>query len=247
MLWRAAGLFILLFWSVMTGLVIRDAYFPAESRFATVPPAWVLEQFLAAPSATGGTLHILRDGEKLGHASFSARRQEAATPGGRASFAVLLNGTLRAPLGGEQLMETGFRMTAELEDAGNWKSLQARVSIPDAETEARIDWRGAARLPEVEVRRAGQVVMDSAGLAALLPMAGGLSPMAAKGGPPPQVTAREGMLTLAGRSRRCYVITAGAGPGWQAMLYFTELGEIARVDLPGGWQMIEPMMHALEK
>ncbi len=245
MFWRVVSLGVLLFWSVMTGLVIRDAYFPAESRFAEVPPAWVLEKFLTAPAISGGTLHILRGEEKLGHASFSVRQQEAA--GQEPSFAVLVNGTVKVPAGA-QVLEAGFRLTAELEKAEQWKSLQARIHLPEAETEAKIDWQGSAKLPEVEVKKGNQVVLDSAGLAALLPMAGRLStlPMPAPGARP-AITAREGSLTLAGRARRCYVVTAGAMAGWEANLYFTELGELARVDLPGGWQLIEPMMHALEK
>ncbi|MCA1963105.1 MAG: hypothetical protein LDL31_04075, partial [Prosthecobacter sp.] len=214
----------------MTGLLIRDAYFPAESRFASVPVEWVLDQFLTAPALSGGTLHILRDDEKLGHASFSMRRQQwDGQPDG---FAVLVNGTVKVPVG-PQKMEAGFRLMAELEKAERWKSLQVRIHLPDAETEAKIEWQGSAKLPGVEVKKGNQVVMDSTGLAALLPMAGGLSPMATPGRPPPQITAREGTLTLAGRARRCYVVVASAMAGWEVSLYFTELGELARVDLPG--------------
>ena len=245
MFWRVVSLGVFLFWLVMTGLVIRDAYFPAESRFAAVPPEWVLEKFLTAPAISGGTLHILRSDEKLGHASFTARRQESE--GQPPSFLVVVNGVVKVPVG-PQVLEAGFRLTADLEKAEQWKSLQARIHLPEAETEAKINWQGSMKLPEVEVKKGNQVVMDSAGLAALLPVAGGLAamPMPAPG-VRPLITAREGTLMLAGRARQSYVVTARAMAGWEANLYFTELGELARVDLPGGWQLIEPMMHALEK
>lgn len=245
MLWRVVSLGVFLFWSVMIWLVIRDAYFPAKSRLAALPPEWVLEKFLTAPALSGGTLHILRGEEKLGHASFSARRQESV--GQPPSFVVLVNGVVKVPVG-MQLLEAGFRLTAELEKAEQWKSLQARISLPETDTEAKLDWQGSAKLPVVEVKKGDQVVMDSAGLAALLPMTGGLEimPMPAAG-VQPLITAREGTLKLAGRARRCYVVTVEAVAGWQANLYLTELGELVRVDLPGGWQLIEPMMDALEK
>jgi hypothetical protein len=35
--------------------------------------------------------------------------------------------------------------------------------------------------------------------------------------------------------------------GYEAQLYFTEIGELARVDLPGGYRLLEPMLHGLEK
>lgn len=84
---------------------------------------------------------------------------------------MVVNGVVKVPVG-PQVLEAGFRLTADLEKAEQWKSLQARIHLPEAETEAKINWQGSMKLPEVEVKKGNQVVMDSAGLAALLPVAG---------------------------------------------------------------------------
>ena len=79
MFWRTISTLGILFWAVMTGLLIRDTYFPEESRFAEVPPKVVLDLFLNhRESAT--TLLLYRGEEKLGHSTITARKQPP-TPG----------------------------------------------------------------------------------------------------------------------------------------------------------------------
>jgi hypothetical protein len=46
MIWRVAAILAVLFWAVMSGLLVRDIYFPEASRFAVVPPRMVIELFL---------------------------------------------------------------------------------------------------------------------------------------------------------------------------------------------------------
>jgi len=58
--------------------------------------------------------------------------------------------------------------------------------------------------------------------------------------------AREGQMLLAGKRRRCYIVQLPVMPGKEVSFYFTEIGELARVELPLGYRLIEPMMHGLE-
>ena len=56
MFWRFLTAIIIVFWAVMTGLMIRDVYFPDHSRFAVVPVSMVFDLFLSEPRI----IHILR-------------------------------------------------------------------------------------------------------------------------------------------------------------------------------------------
>jgi hypothetical protein len=58
--------------------------------------------------------------------------------------------------------------------------------------------------------------------------------------------AREGRMDIAGKQRRCYIVQLPLMPSNQLKMYFSELGELARVDLPHGFRLIEPMMHGMK-
>ena len=73
MIWRTAAAFVVLFWAVMTGLLLRDVYFPDESRFAEVPPKYVFDLFLKQAEVTANTLHLYHRDQKIGHASLLTR------------------------------------------------------------------------------------------------------------------------------------------------------------------------------
>ena len=58
MIWRVAAVLVVLFWAVMSGLLVRDVYFPEASRFAAVPPRMVIDLFLRQSEVFGSTLHL---------------------------------------------------------------------------------------------------------------------------------------------------------------------------------------------
>jgi len=58
-------------------------------------------------------------------------------------------------------------------------------------------------------------------------------------------TAREGGITLAGRERRCFLVTAPLPGGQQVRMIFAETGELARIDLPQDYRLIEPLIHGM--
>ena len=54
-------------------------------------------------------------------------------------------------------------------------------------------------------------------------------------------------MDLAGKTRKCYIVTATLLGMYEVLVYFTEVGELARIELPQGYRLIEPMMHGLER
>jgi hypothetical protein len=254
MFWRFLTALIVLFWAVMTGLIIRDTYFPDHSRFAKVPVRMVFDLFLSEAAAFNNTLQLYHGQEKIGHTSFAIRNisKDEEEP----LYGLLANGSIRIE-GAAEPMNVTYAMSGEVLEAEKWQSFKLEIKAPSAQTEAHITWRIGDELPELEVRKSGQVMMNTQmaktmlnmtsnnsdappWLAQLLPT--GVLPSAAA----LQLTAREGLLDLAGKRRRCYVVTLALLKGYEMRMYFTELGELARIELPQDYRLIEPMMHGLE-
>lgn len=254
MLWRLLSAIILLFWAVMTGLVIRDTYFPDYSRFAIVPPRFVFDLFLTQAAATNNTLHFYHDREKLGHTTFAIRKKsETEDP---PTYALLATGTVQLPGEGEKTTEVNFRMNGELLDAERWQNMDLEIKVAATKTEASIAWKVGDKLPEIEVKQGNQVIMNSAMLKTMMalktPATGQFGWMsqiqagAANSNTASPLVAREGIMDLAGKQRRCYIISLKVLKLEEVRAYFTEVGELARIELPQGYRLIEPMMHGLE-
>ena len=255
--WRILSLLAVLFWAVMTGLLIRDTYFPEESRFAEVPPSTVLDLFLYHRDAPN-TLILYKDDIKLGHAMLGVRKQ--LTPPGEADlYDLQASGQIDGEAFGKAAQKLTWRLTSELDAGQNWKSLSLQLiwqpSSPDAGPNdgmvANIAWTEGSKTPVFEVRQGGQVIMDMAKATSLLE--GGSFPLlslmgATKGGlggSLAQVKAREGLMLLAGKRRKCYILHMSFMGMYEMKTLFTEAGELARVDLPQGWHLLEPMIHGL--
>jgi hypothetical protein len=62
-----------------------------------------------------------------------------------------------------------------------------------------------------------------------------------------QLRAREGLMQLAGRERKCFVLTLPLFGQHEIQMIFTEAGELARIDLPDGYALLEPTIHGLQE
>lgn len=259
MFWRIISALGVLFWAVMTGLLIRDTYFPEESRFAEVPPKFVFDLFLKQrESAT--TLLLFRNQDRIGHSTFSIRRQNAVKdePG---IYDLQGSGLVEGKAFGSNAPDFAWRMSSELDEGQSWRSVifqsgwrQENRSDPSRDgVTATISWKQGGDTPVFEVRQAGQVIMDNSKADALLK--GGMMPLGGLLGSQAnrsavfanlaQVKAREGAMTLAGKRRKCYVLQMLFAGLYEIKMLFTEAGELARVELPQGLHLLEPTIHGL--
>ena len=62
-----------------------------------------------------------------------------------------------------------------------------------------------------------------------------------------QLRVREGLMQLAGRERKCFVLTLPLFGPHEIQMIFTEAGELARIDLPDGYALLEPTIHGLQE
>jgi len=257
MIWRAAAALTVIFWAVMSGLLVRDVYFPEASRFAVVPPKVVIDLFLRQSDSFGSQLHLYHHREKIGHASFQISHR--VQPNHQAVYDVLSRGVVeQAEEDGRRHVEASWNVGCILADAERWQHLSVAADFPRRDASAKISWSEKQATPEVLVKQGQRVVMNSQdvkmllsggqeGLLALLPMLTGNMPKQGSPKDGMKLQAREGRMLLAGRERKCFVLTLPLFAQQEVKMLFTEAGELARIDLPDGYSLLEPTIHGLQE
>ncbi|MFM2169188.1 MAG: hypothetical protein RIS79_3559 [Verrucomicrobiota bacterium] len=258
MIWRAAAALAVLFWAVMTGLLIRDVYFPDESRFAEVPTGMVFDRFLRQAEVNANTLHLYHGADKIGHANLTLGSSRIPESGVRYHW--LLRGVVERLQARGERVDISWEVTGVSDGMGEWRQMEFTASLPRQQSSVKVVWAEGEKFPTVHVTREGKTVLDTQnagllialGLAGLQGGAGGewaqaLVPIAGGSGAGEEFhfTAREGGIELAGRERRCFLVTAPLPGGQQVRLVFAETGELARIDLPQEYRLIEPLIHGM--
>jgi hypothetical protein len=245
MFWRIIGALVVMFWAVMAGLLVRDAYFPGESVFASVPPRRVLDLFLDHRSLLS-TLHLFKEKEKIGHASFTVDVTDTLEDVPRL-YELQGSGMIE----GRALPESGtgniaWQLALKLANGEKPEAMTLRVNMDAAKVAVLVEWKAGEARPFFEVRRDGEVIADATTVAAMMPMLAGSLGNASAQTTQIQVNAREGLIELAGRERKGYELTLGMAGASVIRAVFTQAGELARVDLPQGYRLLEPSVHGIE-
>jgi hypothetical protein len=265
MMWRSISAVIVLFWAVMTGLIIRDAYFPDSSRFAELPPRMVFELFLSQSSSFNNQLHLYQNRDRIGQAHVSVQREREAS--GTVVYGLVTNGFITGGADGAPGLATSFLLRAELENGDQWRSFQMQTKTAAMKTVGNVAWKKGDKFPQIEVKKGDEVVLNSEIVQTMMAVSGGMGGMPGMPGAPQgagqfdwlsqikgaagtetpsvKLTAREGVMDLAGKTRRCYILTASF-ISYEVKFFFTELGELARIEMPGNYRFVEPLMHGLE-
>lgn len=262
MIWRLAAVLAVIFWAVMSGLLVRDIYFPEASRFAVVPPRMVMDLFLRQSESFGCTLHLYHQREKIGHANLQVNRR--MHPNNEMVYDLIGHGVVEQVMPGEQvrsIMAT-WSLGCTLRDAERWRNLAIKASFPQRDASLRLSWSETQPTPEVLVQQGERVVMNSQDVKMIMGMGDGkdsaLALLALMGGSMPKTSvpaekqdamklqAREGMMMLAGKQRKCFVLTLPVMGMYEVRMIFTEAGELARIDLPDDYVLLEPTINGLQ-
>ncbi|WP_265595951.1 hypothetical protein [Verrucomicrobium sp. BvORR106] len=252
---RIITLSVLVFWVAMTGLLVRMVYFPDHSRFVEVPPRLVLKGFLEG-GATINTLHVYKKDQKLGHASVSTQR---VWTGGVNQYRVHFSGVLDK--GAIEMVDApiNWRLQLFLEDLDTWAGAKGQVRLGDTNTVLDFEWSKDERMPRFTLKQKGQVVADDDSIQPMLgafmgPQAAGAGPVLPEGlGLAPgadvatlfHLKTLQGVMMLAGTERQAFLLELSAMDHWKAKAFFTDAGELALVDLPEGWRLVEPVIYGL--
>lgn len=237
------------FWAVLTGWLVRDTYFPPAERHRAIPPGEVFDRFLAQADAFNTTLQVYHGQESAGHAVLSVQPREQD---GETRHHLVATGTVTPPslhsAGGQASAELSFRLGLTFAAGGDWRAFDLDASAPEAGLRARLGWQGDQQLPKVDIRQNNQIILDSAGLENLLRSGGALLPAGLTKQlteNPPVLKAVEGDMELAGKRRpglRLSLDLPGVGA---ARAWFTGDGLLVRAELPGGYRLVEPLIHGL--
>jgi hypothetical protein len=259
MIWRVAAVLAVIFWAVMSGLLVRDIYFPEESRFAIVPPRMVMDLFLRQSESFGSTLHLYHQREKVGHANLQVNRR--IKPNQEVAYDIIAHGSVEQEAEGGQARSimAAWSLGCTLVDAERWQFLSIKANFPQRDASMHLSWNDTQSSPEVQVKQGERVVMNSQDVKLIMGMGAGqdsaLAMLALMGGGLPKTSAqaetmklqaREGMMVLAGRQRKCFVLTLPILGMHEVKIIFTEAGELARIDLPDDYVLLEPTIHGLQ-
>jgi hypothetical protein len=246
MFWRAATLLVVIFWIVMTMLLVRVTYFSGGAFFTEVPPRVVLKSFLDQ-AATPNGLHVYHGERKAGHASCTSLQRRGA--GGGVDYLLVISGRLEdgAIKSVEGIVTWDLKIT--LLDARLWAGASGNIRIPSRNLVVNFQWLPAQRIPQFTVEQDGVIVTDDTAIQPVIAQMLGGSPegtaSGASAGDIFAVNTREGSLKVAGQKRHGYLLTLGMTDKFQIKAFFTEIGEVALVELPDGWRALEPMIHGL--
>lgn len=255
-IWRVAYIAITIFWIAMTSMLIKRIYFPDEDGFQSVPVEMLFARF-SQHNDVINNLNLLRQEEKLGHASISAKEWKNEETGELRGFAMQAGGMVE----GEAWEQPGFNLSwsfaGRFDRAQVWHNIDLRVRTPDSSVV--VMWERGQETPKIEVMRDGKLVLDTKSLMAQAKMTADLPGLAQlpflNGGTlnpnmtpetAVQMTAREGVSTLAGQRRKSFQLVISLLGLVESTAHFTEAGELAKVDLPGDLRLLDPIIFGLD-
>lgn len=258
MIWRAVAAFAILFWAVMTGLLISDVYFSDDPRFAGVPTSFILERFLQQAEADVNTFHLYHGADRIGHANLTVGSSRFSD--GAVRYHWLVRGVVERLQAKSERFDITWEFTGLSNRLGEFSRMEFTASMAKQEASVNVQWSTGDKFPSVKVTRGGVGLVDTqnSGLLMALGFAGmdmkgdrdwrqivGTLHGNSSGGGEFHFTAFEDEVVLKGRKRRCFRVTAPLPGGQMLGMVFAETGELARIDLPQDYRLIEPMIHGV--
>lgn len=257
-MWRVLTFLIVAFWAVMTALLVRYTWFPEGSHFAEVPPRMVLQRFLEEGSSlsTLSTLHVYQRQRKIGHAAVTSRRVRSSGGQQGNDYHIHITGLIEKGSFSGVEENISWRVELKVLNLERFGGAKGQVRMDKSSRILDFLWPPGARIPSFTLKEAGQVVVDDQlvqPMVAQMLGGGGAAGMAENLGIPAtgdaagliHVTARESVMSFAGQKSKGYTLDFSVMDRWKARAFFTEAGELALVDLPDGYRLVEPVIHGL--
>jgi hypothetical protein len=261
MLWKSVTALIVLFWVVMTTLLVRHTYFPKSSGLVRTPVNQVLDLVAHQRQITRSTMSVLHKGQRAGNADLAISEWREPAMQKSSGYHFQAGGALKLEgSNSTSASSVTWRFDGDLKEEGGWNSMALAMRTPATNTSVFIGWKQGDAMPKIEVWRDKELIMDTK--AALeqarnkqgapgLGMMGGLLPsfMGSQSVSLEnfiQLQAQEGVIHLAGKPRKGYILTLSLMGFYQAKAFYTEVGELTRVELPQGWSLMDPLLEGLD-
>lgn len=261
MLWKSVTALIVLFWLAMTSLLIRHTYFPDAPVLTSVPVVQALDHIANHRHVSTSTLTLTQHGKRQGSADLNISEWRELQSHKRLGFHFQAGGQVVAP-GQETTMGASltWRFDGDFKEAGGWQQLSLAARVPATDTSLFIGWKQGDEQPKIEVWRNKELVMDTKRALEEARQKQGAGSLGLMGGMLPgmfgsqsvslenliQLRADEGIIPIAGKKRKGRILTIALMGFYQAKASYTEDGELTRVELPQGWQLIDPLLEGLD-
>lgn len=259
MLWKSVTALIVLFWAVMTVLLVRHTYFPDDGLLAEVPVAHVLQRVVQNRQPMRNTLQLLQGDKRIGHADLSISEWREPLEPKPQGWAWQAGGMVDGAATGTPNAHLSWRFEGNQATDQTWNHISLAVRATATDTNLFVSWKRGEESPTIEVRRGGNLIMDTeaaleqakqeqgiaGGLTSFLPSFMGSQKLSLERSI--HLAAHESRLTLAGKPRKGYTLTLSLLSLYQAQAHYTEAGELTRIDLPRGLVLIDPLLEGLDR
>ncbi len=236
----------MLFWGIMTALLIRAVYFPEFERLPSVDPGHVLELFIDHREVT--QLFVYRDdGEVVGDVLLTSR-ELADGRGAEIGFAAA--GVVELPSLPRQKLN--WRGKLKLGPGPDRKLVGVEISVRFAEPSVTVSMEidPVTFAFHYQVSRGGVIIRDSRGDPGGMGVAQMQLLLAAWGfdfgsgaGEGAAWQARQGAVEIAGHRAGAYFLVLGLPGAGEMKLTFSEAGELLGVDTPLGYTLLSEAMR----
>ncbi|MDB6071199.1 MAG: hypothetical protein JWL81_2370 [Verrucomicrobiales bacterium] len=256
---RLLTIVIISFWFVMTGMLMKSIWFPADSLLAEVQPGAVFQ--LIAARGEASVLDIYDDRKIVGHLNIQTNRFRHSQ---RHTIKVRMNGkvSLTHPL----LAGTSLEIMSwvDFDHAGEILAFDAQFSTGRNALVLKMSQTNRAAAPEIVLTNNLKVIFDSKTfptdklesnpVISLLLATVGITPteleamrkQAETQASEFEIVAREGSFDLNGNERQGYILKMGlpGRPGFRLCVENT--GEIVRLETPTTFQLITETIRPLD-
>lgn len=244
---------VLAFWLVMTVLLVRYTYFPESSQFAEVPPRVVMKLFLEQGNKTNA-MYVYHYEKKIGHASVMALPVKGidSKPGDPPVHLLKISGLLERGMLKSVDQAVVWRLDARLNRMEEFEYLKGTITLQDPDIKAEFVWNSGEKAPTITFsQRGGEPAPELQMMQTLLRqmLGSGKQTVPDMAAVPDEksvhLITREGSMNIGGQKRQGYTLELGATESWRLKAFFTEAGELALVNLPDGYRLMEQTIYGL--
>lgn len=270
MLLRLFQALVVVFWAVMTVLLVRLVWFPEETRLNEVPPEVVLDAFLSRriPSE----LVVLDGNVEVGSVTLSSKRLPEGAAAHSGEIEIFLAGIFYLEQFGKDLPPLRYAGKVWVDDDATLSGVRFELRVPGSDGSASVEFTPATGEMRYRVVRGDEVVLDSGadgGSAAKeaeaqarlllqtwgVPLLAGGDLSLDPGGSVDEAArtllgrlrARQGNVEIRGNRFSAFLLDLPILGGKPVRLVFTKSGELMKADGVLGYEVVSDILVPLEE
>ena len=264
MLWKTVTGLIVLFWIVMTTMLVKQSYFPDERTAKVIPVNSVLDHIALHQAMAGGsdTMQLLRGREASGEISVAISQRLADAKGKRSGFNWHAGGRIaNKTADNNSVTNVAWNLEADQKEDQSFERFRVLINSKQTGNHITLEWKLGDEMPKIEVMQNDKLVMDTKGVLeeAKKQGSGGLSMGGFSAMMPGflgsqkislehfvTMQAREDMVKIGQRKVRGSTLTLSVLGLLQTKIHVTDGGEITEIEMPNQWRALAMQVLGME-